>query len=200
MVRAADLGVTETLSTAAGGWGFTAMTALPLFPSLVAVIVALPAPTAMTTPSFETDATWGALLAQLTTRPERTLPDELRAAAERMVVLPTMRLALPGVTLTESTGTGGAGGGALTVICAVAVRPSLAAVIVATPADTPVTVPLPSTLAICGALDTHVTVRPLSVVELASRVVAENVTPPPTVTPALPGVMMMDATGAGGAG
>lgn len=57
-----DTGTTVTLTAA-----------VPLFPSLVAVMVAEPAATAETTPLAETVATPGALLDHATVRPVNTL-------------------------------------------------------------------------------------------------------------------------------
>jgi len=64
------------------------------------------------------------------------------------------------------------GGGAVTVIAAVPLFPSLVAVIVAAPTVTPVTNPLPLTLAIPLLLDAHVTVRPVRTVPALSLVTA----------------------------
>jgi hypothetical protein len=69
-------------------------------------------------------------------------------------------------TVTSATGTG------TTVIDEVPVFPSLVAVIVALPNATAVTKPLVDTLAIDGASDDHVTVRPLRTLLLASLVSA----------------------------
>ena len=59
--------------TVATGMGVTFSVALPVFPSLVAVIVAFPGATAVTTPSDETVATPVFPLVHVTTRPVRTL-------------------------------------------------------------------------------------------------------------------------------
>ncbi len=75
-------------------------------------------------------------------------------------------LAVAGLTVTEATGT------TVTVIAALPLCPSLVAVIVALPAPTPVTSPLPLTLATAGALLAHVTTRPDSGLPLASFGVA----------------------------
>lgn len=98
----------------------------------------------------------------MTARPVRMLLDPSRVVAASETVPPTASVDVAGLTVTVATG---AGGGALTVICAVALRPSLVAVIVAVPAAPAVTVavaPLAWIDATCGALDSQVTDRPFS--------------------------------------
>src|SRR2546425_8423652 len=87
------------------------------------------------------------------------------------------------------------GGGAETVSAAVPLCPSLVAVIVAAPAATPVTNPLPLTVATAGLLLAHVTVRPVSGVPLASFGVAVSWTVCPAWTLAGAGLTVTDATG-----
>ena len=53
----------------------TATVALPLFPPELAVIVADPSPTAVTSPVAETEATVSSELAQLMERPTSAEPD-----------------------------------------------------------------------------------------------------------------------------
>jgi len=71
MLAVAGLTVTDATGTDTTA---TAIAAVPLCPSLVAMIVALPAPTPVTSPLPLTLATAGALLAQVTTRPDSGLP------------------------------------------------------------------------------------------------------------------------------
>jgi hypothetical protein len=61
---------------------------VPLFPSLVAVIVALPTATAVTNPLPLTVATAEALVAQVTTRPVSAFPAESRGVATSCTVWP----------------------------------------------------------------------------------------------------------------
>jgi hypothetical protein len=68
-------GVTATLATGAGAGAETVITALPLTPSAVALIVAVPAATAVTTPAWVTVATAGSLDCQVKVRPGRSAPD-----------------------------------------------------------------------------------------------------------------------------
>jgi hypothetical protein len=75
----------------------------------------------------------------------------------------------PNETATVATGGGGA---ALTLIVADPVWPSLVAVIDAVPTASPFTRPLAVTLAIAALADDQVTVRPVTVVPLASFVIA----------------------------
>jgi hypothetical protein len=67
-----------------------------------------------------------------------------------------------------------------TVTPAVALWPSLVAVIVAVPARTPVTSPLGDTVATAGALEAQVMVRPVSAVPAESWGVAVSCTVCPT--------------------
>src|SRR5438552_15155252 len=86
----------------------------------------------------------------------------------------------------------------VTVTAAVPLRPSLVAVIVTGPPDaTPLTSPLPFTLAIALLLDCQVTTRPVNGLPFASLGVAVSCTVLPTATPAAAGVTVTDATGAG---
>src|SRR5439155_21442572 len=134
----------------------TAMVAVPFTPPLVAVMEAVPAPTAVASPLALAVAT--ALLhdTHVTVRLVRTLsPVSLRVAAS-CCVAPTWRLAFAGLTVTDATGTG------VTVIAAVPLLPSLVAVIAAEPVATAVTAPLALTVATAGASLAHVTERPMS--------------------------------------
>src|ERR1043165_4391251 len=97
-----EAGATVTEAT---GTAFTVMVADALLPSLVAVIVAEPAATAVTSPVADTEATPLALLDQLTTRPVRTLFAESFVVAESCCVAPIRSVAELGETVTEATGT-----------------------------------------------------------------------------------------------
>jgi len=98
----ADAGLTVIAAT---GTFVTAVADVPLFPSLVAVIVAEPAVTPVTNPLALTVATAALLLAHVTTRPLRAVPFESFGAAVNWVVAPTVRLAAVGLTVTDATGT-----------------------------------------------------------------------------------------------
>src|SRR5256885_5715111 len=134
----ADDGVTVTEATGTGTL-VTVMVAVPLFPSLVAVIVAEPAPRPVTSPLPLTRAIVVSSLAQVTPLPDSGLPFASLGVALSCTVCPTGTLADDGVTVTEATGTGTL----VTVMVAVPLFPSLVAVIVAEPAPRPVTSPLP---------------------------------------------------------
>ncbi len=69
--RLAVAGLTLTDAT---GWGFTVTAAVPVFPSLVAVIVTAPAATPVTRPFVETVATALLPVVHVTARPESRLP------------------------------------------------------------------------------------------------------------------------------
>jgi hypothetical protein len=102
-----------------------------------------------------------------------------------------MTLGVGGETLTVATGTG------VAVTLAVPLLPSLVAVIVAEPAATPVTTPLDDTVAMPVLELDHVTVRPVSTLLFASRVVAVSCTVRPTATLGVAGATLTDATGTG---
>src|SRR6266852_8498415 len=123
------VGVTLTDAT---GTGVTVIVADPLWPSLVAVTVAVPAATAVTRPVALTVATAGSALVQVTTRSMSGFPAPSRGVATSCPVWPTVRPRLGGVTVTAATGTG------VIVIVADPLCPSLVAVIVAVPVLTAV--------------------------------------------------------------
>src|SRR2546421_10698783 len=131
------------------------MADVPLCPSLVAVIVADPAATPVTNPLSETVAAAPLLVAQVTTRPLRAVPFASFGVAVNWVVAPTVTPAAVGLTVTEATGT------LVTVMADVPLCPALVAVIVAEPAATPVTGPVPDTVATAPFLVAHATTRPV---------------------------------------
>ena len=100
MLAVAGLTVTEATGTLV-----TVMADVPLCPSLVAVIVAEPAATLVTSPLAETVATAALLVAQVTVRPLRAVPFASFGVAVNCVVAPTVRLAVAGLTVTDATGT-----------------------------------------------------------------------------------------------
>ena len=71
IVRLGEFNVTATVAT---GTSVTVTGAEPAMPSLVAVIVAVPATSAVTSPDALTDAVVAALLDQVTVRPVSTFP------------------------------------------------------------------------------------------------------------------------------
>jgi hypothetical protein len=100
----AGAGVTVTDAT---GTTVTVTVAVPLFPSLVAVIVAEPAAFAVTSPAALTVATVVVLLAHVIVRPVSTFPAESFVVTDSCAVWPRTRLFDAGLTVTEATGTGG---------------------------------------------------------------------------------------------
>src|SRR5213592_3759799 len=166
----------------------TLIAELPLLPSEVAVIVADPATSPVTSPLPFTLATAAALLAHVTTRPDSAFPLASFGVAASCTVPPTVKLADAGVTVTDATT-------AFTVMAADPVLPSLVAVTVAGPALTPVTRPVVDTVATVGVPEVHVTTRPVSTFPAASFVVAASCTVLLTATLADAGVTVTDATG-----
>jgi hypothetical protein len=143
------------------------ITDVALLPSLVAVIVELPAPTAVTMPVELTVDTKEAPELHTTALPVKVAPLESLSVAVSCVLLPTATFAVAGLTVTVATGAG-----AGTVIEDVPVCVSLVAVIVAVPALTAVTRPVELTVDTEDALELHMTVRPVRTVPLESLVVA----------------------------
>src|SRR2546425_2283876 len=172
-----------------GGGTVTVIAAVPLWPSLVAVIVAAPTATPLTNPLPFTVATPALPLPHVTTRPVSGLPFASLRLAVSCTVRPTGTFAVGGLTATDATGM------TVTVIALVPLLPSLVAVIVAEPAAAPVTSPLPFTVATPALLLAHVTVRPDSGAPVESCGVALSCTVWPTVTLAVAGVTATLATG-----
>src|SRR5438067_202516 len=86
-----------------GGGAVTVTLAVPLCPSLVAVIVAAPTATPRTMPLPSTLATPGALLPQVTARPLRGFPFGSSGVAANCIVAPTTTVPDGGVTATTAT-------------------------------------------------------------------------------------------------
>jgi len=143
-----------------GGTAVTVMLDVPDFPELVAVIVAEPAATPVTTPLEFTVAAVALLVDHITVCPVITLPFWSLTVATSVVVEPATTDADVGATVTVVT-TGAGGGTAVTVMLDVPVFPELVAVMVAGPAATPVTTPLELTVAAVALLVDQVTVCPV---------------------------------------
>src|SRR5882762_3368155 len=165
------------------------MVAVPLLPSLAAVIVADPTATPATRPLLFTVATCALLLDHVTRRPVSVVPAASLTTAANCWVAPTPILADAGLTATEATGT------VVIVIAAVAVLPSLVAVIAADPTVTAVTSPLALTVATVGALLDHVTERSGSTMPVESWAVAVSCTVAPNRIAETAGLSVTEATG-----
>jgi hypothetical protein len=123
--------------------------ALPVVPSTVPVIEAIPLPTAVTSPALETVAIAEFELLHDTTRPRIAVPRESATDAVARVVSPVLRLEFPSTTPTVATV------GVVTVCGAEPLTPSTVAVIVVEPTLAPVTTPAEETEAMLGALLVH---------------------------------------------
>src|SRR5207302_7486421 len=170
----------------------TVTTAAPLWPSLVAVIVADPAAAPVTSPLADTVATAQALDVQATARPVSTLPAASFSVAVSCTAPPTSMTAVTGLITTDATGT------VATLVAADPLCPSLVAVIVTDPVATPVTRPAADTVAIAGFERVQVTARPVRMFPAASLGVAASCTDCPTRRPVAAGLTLTDATGATG--
>jgi hypothetical protein len=146
--------------------GATVIPANPVCPSLVAVMLALPAATPVTTPVVLTVATEVLSEDHVTDRPTRTFPAPSFVVAVACVVLPTPIIEDPTDTVTEATDA------EMTVTVADPVLPSLVAVMPAVPTLTAVTSPVVDTVATAGLLDNQLTARPVRTLPLASLVAA----------------------------
>ena len=139
---------------------------VPLLPSLVAVMIAEPAVTPVTSPLPLTVATPVVPLTQLIVRPVSGVPFASCGVAVSCTVAPCGTLADAGLTLTDATGT------VDTVMLEVPLWPSLVAVILAAPATFAVTTPLALTVATVALSLDQAIVRPDSGLPLASCGVA----------------------------
>lgn len=151
------------------------MLAVPVRPSLEALMMVEPRAMAVTTPVPDTDATAGDDDVHCTERSIRTLVNESRTLTISWRVTPTNSESVDGDNTTAATGTGA------TVICAVPTFPSLVAVTVAVPADMAVTNPVIATRITVGEVVAQTTVRSVSGWPLACSVLATSKTdsPPP---------------------
>jgi hypothetical protein len=168
--------------TVATGAADTVIADVPLFPSLVAVIVVLPATSAVMKPFADTLATAGWLDLHATRRPDSGLPFTSLMTAESCCVgvIPSTRPAVGGFTATLATGIGS------TVMTGVATfgADSLAAVIIAVPMPAAVTVTVAPLAVlteldalrarIAGLLEVQLTVRPKRFTPAPSFGVAVN--------------------------
>jgi hypothetical protein len=158
--------------------------------SLVAVMVAVPAFTAVTSPLELTVAIVGSLVPHVTVRPVRVFPFESLRVADNWRVAPRAMEGLAGATVTVATGA------SATLNVDVPLWPSLVAVIVDVPGATPVTTPAADNVATLVFDDCQPTVRPLSVFPLASFKVAVMFVVNATKTLAGFGATLTELTGA----
>jgi hypothetical protein len=184
----AGFGATVTVAT---GAGVTVTADVADLPSLVAVIVAVPGATPVTTPAPDTVAAAVLLEVHATVRSVTTVPFTSLTVATRVVVFPAMMLAVVGATATLATGM------LVTVTAELPLLPSLVAVTVAVPEATPVTTPLDETVATPVLLDDHTTVRSSTVTPFASFTVTVKAVVCPAVTLAVAGVTATLPTGTG---
>jgi hypothetical protein len=139
----------------------TVTLAVPVLPSLVALITAVPVATAVTAPAEETVATAMFELAHVTARPLRVAVVESRGVAVNAADLPIATVAVSGATFTEATeatgATGGTGTGGTAVVdtrtLTVPTAVPIVAVTVVVPAAMPVILPADTFAIVVSALD-----------------------------------------------
>jgi len=166
--RVAEDGLTVTVAT---GTGFTVIAGVgaELTDSLVAVIVAVPTPTAVTVagePFALTVSTAVLLDTQVIVRPVRMLPFASLTVAVSCCASFTIIGVTGAETVTLVTGAG------VTVSVALPVFPSLIAMIWTEPGATAVTRPADDTVATAVLPELHEMLRPVRIFPEASRVVA----------------------------
>jgi hypothetical protein len=162
-----ELAASVTLNDATGA-DVTVSVALPLFPSLFAVMWAMPVASAVTTPAVDTVATDVLSEFQVIVRPVSTPPPASSVVADACAVSTAVIVFGSRATVTVATATG------TTVIVAVPLFPSLVAVIVAVPDATAVTTPVvTSTVATSGVVEDQTIVRPVKTFPFPSRVTAD---------------------------
>ena len=185
-----------------GGAAVTVSVVDPLTPPLVAVIVVVPAATAVASPLALIVATLALLDVHVIVRPVSTFPlASLRTALNCTPAAPTTIDGAVGDTVTEATVGGGGGGAAVTVSVVVPLAVPLVAVIVVVPAARPVARPLALIVATLALLDVHVIVRPVSTFPLASLRTALNRTAgEPSTMDGATGETVTEATVGGGGG
>jgi hypothetical protein len=132
----------------------------------MAVTVAVPATTAVTSPVCDTVATAVLSELQVTTRSLRTRPFASRSVAVAWVVSTAVIVLDASVTLIEAIGAD------VTVSVPLPALPSLVAVMIVVPAASAVIAPVSDTVATSLRLDDHTITRPVSVEPLLSRVTA----------------------------
>jgi hypothetical protein len=181
-----DVGLGETTTLAIP----TATNAVPLTPSLVAVMVTAPALSPVTRPVLDTTATASLLEPHPTTRSVRMVAPDL-TVAESCTDAPTPMLLDGGATVTLVTAR------RLTLTVADPVLPSIVAKITALPAPTAVTTPVCETVATDGAPDVHDAGRPESGLPFASNATAASVVVCPTMRSEVGGEIWTLATATG---
>jgi hypothetical protein len=170
-------------------YGETVIDDVSLLLPVTAVIVTVPAFLPVTRPLDDTVATWPLLVCHVNAA-AIVFPAASNALAVSCTVPLIAIVAEGGVTVTDATGPG------VTVIEPEPDLPSLVAVIVVVPTNTPVARPDAETVAVAVLPDVHVTVRPVSTLPKASFNVAVNCCVEPLATFADAGATVTVATGA----
>jgi hypothetical protein len=134
----------------------TVSSAFPLFPSELAVTVAVPGATAVTTPVADTVATEASVIVQAMGRPVSGVPASLVSVAVNAWDSPATSVSSPGATDTDATGT------KMTATEALPLFPPELAVIVADPSPIAVTSPVLETEATVSSELAQAIERPAS--------------------------------------
>jgi hypothetical protein len=162
-----DAGDSDTVTLVTGtGAAATSSTALPLRPSLVAVIETAPTLTAVTAPLLFTVATAVLELLHTMARPVSTLLEASRTTTAACVTPPTVTDGADSETLTVATGAGE------TETDADPTTASTVALILVLPGETARTRPVDDTTATVLFADRHSTARSVNTAPVLSRTVA----------------------------
>jgi hypothetical protein len=166
----------------------TVTTAVPLTPSTVALIVAVPAATPVTTPVELTVAVAAALDAHNTVRPVTTAPVASSASARSATVRPTWMLAVAGTSRTCVTGRGETATGTTALL------PPLLTAICVLPVATAVTTPFCDTVAMRGSCVAQYRRRSLRLLPFTATTRAVRVRVSPTTACSSGGLTSSRAT------
>ena len=180
------MSVTVTVAMGAGGVAVTVNVVLPDFPSLVAMMFAVPTAIDVTAPVADTRAIVVSLEPHVTTRPLSVFPFASCSVALAWVPEPATTDAAANETLTVATGAGAA---SAIETGTDSVMPPVDAVTVALPALRAVTIPADETRAIVVSLLAQVIAMPESGFEELSRATALSASESPVVSDTVDGVI-----------
>ncbi len=193
----AEPGLTVMEFTTGGGSSTVTMIGSLVISSIMAVMSAMPAPTALTSPVISTVATSVSSLDHSNFPPPIIVPSEVRATAINWWVSPTTSIRA-GISIREDMSTimlATTGGNSWTLtVTGMLVMPSADAVIIAVPAEIAVTSPVSSIVATSVSSLDHVYVTSVMVIPSEVNAVAINWNVPPTSKVIVDGLTSTRAT------